>query len=96
MIADIGTVWAVLWALAIAGFFLLVVPVVLWLATRVIRELILIQRYAADILEHGVGLAGNLDPVPELLKTRELIGQVTAGASRYAGALDRIVSGGGR
>ena len=94
MIGNVGTPWLVLWWLALLGFVFVVVPVVLFIASRLIQQLVLIHRYASDILEHGVGLAGNLDPVPELITTRKLVGDITAGASRYAGALDRIVSGG--
>jgi hypothetical protein len=91
MIAGIGPIPLVLWWLALAGFVLVVIPVVVLIANRVVRALRQIREYTADILEHGVGVAGNLDPVPELLTTKELVGRVGEGIGRYGAALDRIV-----
>lgn len=64
-----------MWLLWVANALLLfvVVPVVLLLANRVIRPAVEIQRYAEDILEHGVGLTENLVPVPAVADTRELV-----------------------
>ena len=91
MIGSIGAPGIALWWLALAIFFLVVVPVVLYLASRILLQLRLIHDYAADILEHGVGLAGNLDPVPELGKTRELVGAAGGLLARYRTALARIL-----
>jgi hypothetical protein len=93
MIAGIGAIPLVLWWLALVGFYLVVVPVVVLIANRVVIALREIRNYAADILEHGIGLAGNLDPVPELGTTREVVGRVTEGMGRYAAALDRLIEG---
>lgn len=82
-----------LWWLALAGFFLVVVPVVVLVANRVVAALREIRAYAEDILEHGVGLAGNLDPVPDLATTSELVKRVGAGIGRYGAALDRLLGG---
>ena len=81
----------ILWWIANAVALLVVVPIVIQLANRVIRPGIEIQRYAEDILEHGVGLTQNLEPVPALLDTRALVGEVTANAVRYVTALQPIV-----
>ncbi len=91
MIAAVEWWAAILWWVAIIGFFLVVVPVVLAVATRVIRTLREIKRYAEDILEHGIGLAGNLDPVPALGTTRGLVKEVGAGIGRYGAAIARIL-----
>lgn len=79
------TLW---WIANIIGF-VVVIPLVIVLANRVIRQALEAARYADDILEHGVQLAGNLDPVPALASTREHVRRVTAGASRYVTALSR-------
>lgn len=79
----------VLWWIGNAALLLVVAPLVVALATRIIRLLYEVHRYAEGILEHGVGLAGNLDPVPELVRTRELTDDVADAATRYVTALDR-------
>ncbi len=62
---------------------LALVPVILLLANRVIRPALEIQRYADDILEHGVNLTGNLDPVPAVADTRDLVSAAKGLAVRY-------------
>lgn len=81
----------ILWWIANVLALLVVVPVVVLLANRVVRPAVEIQRYADDILEHGVGLTQNLEPVPALLDTRVLVAEVTANAVRYVTALTPIV-----
>ena len=80
-----------LWWIGNALLLLVVVPVVLLLANRVLRPAIEIQRYADDILVHGVGLTRNLEPVPALLETKSTVDVVTANAVRYVTALQPIV-----
>lgn len=77
-----------MWLLWVANALLLfvVVPVVLLLANRVIRPAVEIQRYADDILEHGVGLTENLVPVPAVADTRELVGSAKELAVGYVNA----------
>lgn len=81
----------VLWWIANAVALLVVVPLVILLANRVIRAGEEIADYADDILVHGVGLSGNLDPVPALLDTQDLVRTATGHAVRYVTALDRAV-----
>ena len=80
-----------LWWFANAAALLVVVPLVILLANRVIRPAVEIDRYASDILEHGVGITKNLEPVPALLDTRALVGEITGHAVRYVTALGPIV-----
>jgi hypothetical protein len=79
---------ALWWIVNIIGLAV-VIPLVIVLANRVIREAQEAARYADDILEHGVALAGNLDPLPALLDTRDLVSRVGAGAGRYVTAIAR-------
>lgn len=74
---------------AILGL-IVVVPVLIFLANRVIWVGTEIRDYTADILVNGVALTGDLDPVPALGQTRDLVDQVTANAVRYVTALDRL------
>lgn len=85
---------AVLWWLGLAFVVLVVIPAVLVVAAEVLRALNEIRRYSDDILEHGVGLAGALDPVPELERTRALSAEVSSGFGRVADGLARVLDGG--
>lgn len=80
----------VLWWLGNVVALLVVVPLVLFLANRIMREGREINAYADDILVHGVGLAANLVPVPALLETADLVGVAKGHAVRYVVALDRL------
>ncbi len=81
----------VVWAASAVGLFV-VAPLVVLLATHVIRPALECARYADDILEHGVGITAALEPVPALVTTRELVAEVTANAVAYVGALRRLVA----
>lgn len=74
---------------AILGL-VVVVPVVVFLANRIMWAGTEIRDYTADILANGVALTGALDPVPALGRTGELVDQVTANAVRYVAALHRL------
>ena len=82
-----------LWWVANVVALVVVIPLVVILANRVIRTALEINRYADDILDHGVVLAANLEPVPALLETRALVGQAKGNAVEYVTALDRLVAG---
>lgn len=65
------------------GLGLVVALVVVALFTAILRAAGEIERYAADILEFGVGIARNLDGVDEAVRTRELATAVPGLAGRY-------------
>jgi hypothetical protein len=81
----------VLWVMSAIGLFV-VAPVVVALASYVIRPALEAARYADDILEHGVGITAAVEPVPALLTTCELVGDVTEHAVGYVTALRRLVA----
>ncbi len=81
----------VLWWIVNAVVLFVVVPLVIFLANRVIRPGQEINAYADDILEHGVLLTKALDPVPALVTTRDEVQTITGHAVRYVTALRRIV-----
>lgn len=70
-ILAVGPVAATFWWIGLL-VVLLVVLAIAYLAHQVTRNVAEIRRYADDILVHGIGLAGELDPVPLLGRTREL------------------------
>lgn len=80
-----------LWWIGNLILLFVVVPVVLLLLNRLLRQIMEINSYANDILEHGVGITAALDSVPKLMRTRELVGQAHQAAGRYVGALRQVV-----
>lgn len=81
----------VLWVMSAIGL-LVVAPLVVALASYVIRPALECARYADDILEHGVGITAAVEPVPALLTTREITADVTTNAVAYVTALRRLVA----
>jgi len=81
----------ILWVMSVLGL-LVVAPLVVALASYVIRPALECTRYADDILAHGLGITAAVEPVPALVTTRELVAEVTANAVRYVGALRRLVA----
>lgn len=81
----------VFWVMAAIGL-LVVAPLVVALASYVIRPALECARYADDILEHGVGITAAVEPVPALVTTRALTAEVTENAVGYLGALRRLVA----
>lgn len=81
----------VIWWIADILVLVVVVPLVILLANRIIRAGVEINHYADDILDHGVRLSGNLDPVPALLDTQSLVVTATGNAVRYVTALRPLV-----
>lgn len=82
---------AVWWTIGIVALVLVVIPLVAFLAHRMLGHIAEIKRYADDVLEHGVGIAANLAPVPALLETRSLVKKVGSGLGTYAGSVDRLL-----
>ena len=80
-----------LWWIGNLVLLFVVVPVVLLLLNRLLRQIMEINAYANDILEHGVGITAALDSVPKLVTTRELAGTAHGAAGRYVGALKQIL-----
>lgn len=79
------------WWIGNAVLILIVIPVVVLVANRVITPAVEIRKYADDILANGVLVTANLDPVPALVDTREMVGETLAGIARYGAALDEML-----
>lgn len=82
---------AVWWWIGVLALFLVVIPVVLLLVQRVLRDIGEIRDYADDIREHGAGVAANLEPVPALAETRDLVKRVSGRLVEYAATVDRLL-----
>ncbi len=67
-----------------------VLPVVILFLNRVLRPTLEIRKYADDILQHGVGITGALDVVPELARTCELAVACRLNVTNYGLALARL------
>ncbi len=80
-----------LWWIANIVLIFVVAPVVVFLLNKVLRPIFEIDRYVADVLEHGVLLTGTLDAVPNLVRTCELTGQARLNVTRYGLALARLL-----
>lgn len=67
-----------------------VVPLLVWLASRLVRTTREIERYGRDIRDHSAGVADNLASASALADTQALVGEVADRAGRYVTALDRL------
>lgn len=68
-----------------------VAPVVVLLFSPVVRLARDAHRYVDDILENGVSITADLDPVPALISTKDLIHEATSRAARYVGMLEKLL-----
>ncbi len=80
------------WWIGNAVLILVVAPLVVVLANRLVRQVLDIKQYADDILEHGVAVTANLDPVPALGDTARLVETAKEAAARYAAAAGRLLA----
>lgn len=81
-----------LWWIGNVLLALVVAPLVIFLANRLIRLTLEINRYADDILQNGVDLTGTLDAVPKLVTTKELTAVARQNVNRYGAALVALQS----
>jgi hypothetical protein len=79
-----------LWV-ASAVLLVVVAPVVILLLTRLVRQVNKINRQADDVLTHAGGIATQLEAVPKLVRTRELVGVARGGVGQYGAALLEVV-----
>ncbi len=75
-----------LWV-ANAVLLLVVTPLLLLFAGRVVRHLWAISKLADATLTHGLALSKQLDGVPKLLETKRLTGAARQLTGRYGAAL---------
>jgi hypothetical protein len=81
-----------LWGLGNIILFVVVIPVLIALLSRVLGALERVRGAADDALAGGVALIGELDDAPELLATTDrTISDVADGAVRYAGPVSKLL-----
>ncbi|MGH9223034.1 MAG: hypothetical protein ACRD2W_04455 [Acidimicrobiales bacterium] len=82
-----------LWWIGNAVLLLVVAPVCLILLTGLLKQVQRLNKLADRVLEHGVGLSGQLDALPGLLTTNELTTAARGLVGRYgAGVLNMVRS----
>ncbi len=86
-----ASVW---WWIGLVVLYLVVIPLVVHLAENIRRRVLEIKRYSDDVVEHGTAIVRNLEPVPALVETRELISRITKGLGGYLGSVDKLLKGG--
>ena len=79
------------WWIGNAVLFVVVIPVVVFLANKVLRPVKEIKAYADDVLEHGVGLTGALDAIPKLAETRALTATARQTVTEYGAAVEALL-----
>ena len=79
------------WWIGDAVLLFAVIPLVLFLLNRVLRPARQIGKYAADILDHGVALTGELESLTLLETTRDLARQAVEPATRYVSAVEGML-----
>ncbi len=79
-----------LW-IADAVLLLVVAPLVLLFAGRVVRRLRAISGLAEDTLRHGLALSANLQAVPKLLETKRLTGAARQLVGRYGAGVVELL-----
>ncbi len=80
-----------LWWIGNAALLLVIIPVVVALLRAAVEPAAEIKKTAEQLAAAGPVLLRQLDSVGELVTTRELVHQTTAGLARYGAALDRIL-----
>ncbi len=75
-----------LW-IANAVLLLVVAPLVLLFAGRVVRRLRAISKLADTTLQHGLALSAHLEAVPKLVETKRLTGAARQLVGRYGAGL---------
>jgi hypothetical protein len=81
-----------LWGLGNIILFVVVIPVLVALLSRLLGALERVRGAADDALAGGVALIGELDAAPELLATTDrTIEEVADGAVRYAGPVSKLL-----
>ena len=79
------------WWIGNAMLLLVVIPLVVLVASGLVRRTREVRDYASDILAHGLGIATNLDPIPALADTAGLIRVTRDAAAQYAAAVEVLL-----
>lgn len=80
-----------IWWIGNLVLIVVILPVVVVLLVSVIRAAARVRHSMDAIHRVGGAMVGDLDAVPELATTDQLVSQTTAGLARYGAALDKIL-----
>ncbi|MGH9173775.1 MAG: hypothetical protein ACRD1H_05440 [Vicinamibacterales bacterium] len=75
-----STTVAIIWWVMLLATVLVIVPILLLLLTRAVQAARSIERYTAEALTGGIGIAGNTQHIPALKDTIGVATQLLAGA----------------
>lgn len=76
-----------LWWIGNAVLLVVVAPVVAVLLSRLLAQVRRLNRLADQVLQHGVGLSGQLDALPKLAETQRLTTAARGLVGRYGDAV---------
>jgi hypothetical protein len=79
------------WWLGNIILLVVIVPVVVRLLRDVVLAATAINKTAGALDAAAPVLVRDLEPIPALLETQQLVADTTAGLARYGAALDRIL-----
>ena len=79
-----------LW-IADAVLLVVVAPLVLLFAGRVLRHIRAVRKLSDDVLTHGLALSVNLQAVPKLVETKRLTGAARGLVGRYGAGLVELL-----
>ena len=82
-----------LWWIGNAVLLLVVAPVCVYLLTGLLKQVQRLNRLADAVLEHGVGVSGQLDGLPKLLTTNQLTTAARGLVGRYGAGVLGMVRG---
>lgn len=80
-----------LWWIGNAVLLVVVLPVVVILLTGLLRQVLRLNKVADDLLVHGTGCSQQLDAVPKLVQTQQLVSSARGLVGRYSTALLRML-----
>jgi hypothetical protein len=90
-----GTVYVIWWAMALVAL-VIVVPLTVYLLHRLGQAARSIERYTADALAAGLGIAGNTAAISALDQTVRLGGELGAAAAsirQHSAAVETTLAG---
>ena len=87
-------VYAIWWTVLLV-VIVVIVPLAIALLHRTLRAALSIRRYLAEMLEAGVGIAGNTSSIPALQDTIRVAGAMVAtagGIKEHTGTIATVLS----
>jgi len=93
--ATLPTAVYAIWWIVLLIVIVVIVPLAITLLHRTLRAALSIRRYLAEMLEAGVGIAGNTSSIPALNDTIRVAGSMVATAGslkEHSGTIAAVLS----